>query len=38
MRLRAIGIEDRGLWELQALVAERIRRSGSRSEHGATVA
>jgi cation transport protein ChaC len=28
-RLRAIGIEDRGLWQLQSLVAERIRRSRS---------
>jgi cation transport protein ChaC len=37
-RLRAIGIEDRRLWELQALVAERIRRPGSRSERRETVA
>ncbi|MGZ9032412.1 MAG: gamma-glutamylcyclotransferase [Burkholderiaceae bacterium] len=28
-RLRAIGIEDRGLWQLQSLVADRIKRSRS---------
>ena len=34
-RLRALGIEDRGLWNLQSLVAERIRRECQTSSAGA---